>query len=175
MSLYSHIPAGWSVRGSESGSMTRELFEDWETYFVSSMDRIGYGKRHSCPLILLIDGHSSRWTHHGPKTLIDAGIFPFFIASHTSAWTQPNDCGLNAMYKAQFRAAVKRWRLTFPYSVFDRIAFNKCCVEAILAVQMKLTTQLATWRASNSAWVKAGSPPPLKPKMKQGNGSLLES
>ena len=24
------------------------------------------------------------------------GVYPFFIASHTSAWVQPNDCGLNA-------------------------------------------------------------------------------
>ena len=143
--------------------MTRELFEDWCEYFIHSMDKVGYGKKHDNPLILLIDGHTSRWTHAGLKKLMDNGIFPFFIASHTSAWAQPNDCGLNASYKAKFKAAVRRWRLTFPFSVFDRVAFNKCVVEAIAAMQMDLTTQMAAWRATNKAWKDAGSPVGLKP------------
>ena len=87
--LYEHVPDEWSVKRTSSGSMTKMTFEDWAKYFTRSMEQSGYGKKHG-PIILLIDGHSSRWTYDGLNTLIEAGIYPFFIGSHTSAWHQPN-------------------------------------------------------------------------------------
>ena len=105
------------------------------------------------------------YTHLTPR----AGIYPFFIASHTSAWAQPNDCGLNALYKSKFFAAVKRWRRDNPFAPYDRSAFNECVVEAIKACEIKLATDLATSKAKMTAWVEAGSPPQLKPKGKCGN------
>lgn len=149
--------------------MTRDLFEDWATWFVVQVGRIGFGKQFANPLILLLDGHTSRWTYKGLKTLIDAGVFPFFIGSHTSAWHQPNDNGLNASYKSEFRKAVKRWRLANPYGVFDRVAFNKCAVEAWHAVQIKCKAEMARWTAKQLAWQDLGSPEGLKPKGKVGN------
>ena len=98
-----------------------------------------------------------------------AGIYPFFIASHTSAWAQPNDCGLNALYKSKYFVAVKAWRRANPFSVYDRIAFNECAAEAIQACEVKLATDLATSKAKMAAWVQAGSPPKLKPRCKRGN------
>lgn len=88
--LLEHLPEHWSCRHTTSGSMTRELFEDWAKYFVRIMEEDGYGAKHGHPIVLLIDGHTSRWTYEGLSTLIDAGFYPFFIASHTSAWDQPN-------------------------------------------------------------------------------------
>ena len=129
--LYEYIPGSWAVRRSESGSMTKDLFNDWAAYFAKSMKGMGYGREFNNPLILLIDGHSSRWTYQGLKTLMDAGIFPFFIASHTSAWHQPNDVGLNICYKSRYCKAVKRWLLASPYSTFDRVSFNQCCANSL--------------------------------------------
>ena len=150
--------------------MTKELFKDWAAYFVKSMRGMGYGKGQGLkPLIILIDGHSSRWTYQGLKTLMDAGIFPFFIVSHTSAWHQPNDVGLNISYKSRFAKAVKRWLLAFPYSTFDRVSFNKCCVEAIAQVRIDLAAELARYKAKQEAWIACGSPAALKPKGKTGN------
>ena len=120
-----YVPQGWSVRRTPSGSMTLAMFAEWAKYLVRTLDKEGKGKRHGHPMVLLIDGHSSRWTHTGLKTLIDAvclclcccaffcllfmclcvvyaGYLPFFIGSHTSAWAQPNDCGLNAKYKSHY-------------------------------------------------------------------------
>ena len=88
--LLTHLPSHWSCRRTSSGSQTRKTFEDWCAYFVRTMEEDGYGKRHNHPMILLIDGHTSRWTYNGLNTLIAAGFFPFFIGSHTSAWAQPN-------------------------------------------------------------------------------------
>ena len=88
--LYEHLPDWWSVKRTSSGSQTRETFEDWCNYFVRTMLNEGWGSKHNKPMILLIDGHTSRWTYDGLHVLINAGIYPFFIASHTSAWHQPN-------------------------------------------------------------------------------------
>ena len=134
------------------------------------MRGMGYGKGQGLkPLILLIDGHSSRWTYQGLKTLMDAGIFPFFIASHTSAWAQPNDVGLNICYKSRYSKAVKRWLLANPYDTFDRVSFNQCCAEAIAEARIDLAAELARYKAKQAAWIKCGSPEALKPKGKPGN------
>ena len=66
--------------------MTRHLFKDWAVYLVKQLDREGMGKRHhGNPQILLLDDHTSRWTYDDLVTLMQAGIYPFFIVSHTSA------------------------------------------------------------------------------------------
>ena len=84
--LYEYLPEHWSVKRTSSGSQTRETFEDWCRYFVRTMGEQGWGKKYNKPMILIIDGHTSRWTYDGCLShLIAAGIYPFFIASHTSA------------------------------------------------------------------------------------------
>ena len=143
--------------------------DGWSKYFAKQMAASGYGKQFNNPLILLIDGHSSRWTYPGLKTLIDAGIYPFFIGSHTSAWAQPNDVGLNMSWKSKFKAAVKQWRLNNPFSPFDRIAYNKCCVAAIQALEYELAVNLEKWKAKFKAWKQCDSPEVLKPKGKADN------
>ena len=80
--------------------MTRLLFADWCVYFATQMEENGYGRKHGHPMIVLLDGLTSRWTHYGLMTLIKRGFFPFCIGSHTSAWDQPNDVGPNAMFKS---------------------------------------------------------------------------
>ena len=74
---------------------------------MQSAERDGYGKKHGHPLILLLDGHTSRWSYKGIMTLMEAGIFPYFIGSHTSAWAQSNDCGLNGLFKTEYGRAVQ--------------------------------------------------------------------
>ena len=97
--LYDHLPGHWSLKRTSTGayclfdqshsptstsshtftyipshvctgSMTLELFDDWATYFVSRMESEGFGAKHNHPLVLLIDGHSSHWSHQGLHTLI---------------------------------------------------------------------------------------------------------
>ena len=47
------------------------------------------------PVLLLLDGHGSRWSLQALQLLLKNKVYPFFIASHTSIWAQSNDCGLN--------------------------------------------------------------------------------
>lgn len=143
---------------NESGSMTKVLFGEWCEYFVSQMDKAGYGRKYpGHNMILLLDGHSSRWTYHGLLFLIKAGFFPFCIASHTSAWDQPNDNGPNAMFKALMGKIIHEWRVAHPFSVFDRTVYNKCLAKAILRMQIKLAADLASWTAKKTAWIAAGA------------------
>jgi len=37
-------------------------------------------------------------------------IFPFFLSSHTSIWSQPNDAGINIGFHAAIENATKRRR-----------------------------------------------------------------
>ncbi len=55
---------------------------------------------------------------------MEVGIYPFFIASHTSAWDQPNDFGINECYKAKFYKVLKRWRAGHPFSVKESVTKN---------------------------------------------------
>ena len=114
---------------------------------MKSCDSQGFGKKHGHPIILLLDGHTSRWSYKGLNTLIEAGIFPFFIGSHTSAWHQPNDCGINALWKAEYGKAVQLWRSCHPFMTFDRVAFNWCANRAILECNLKLAADLASWQS----------------------------
>lgn len=101
---------------------------------MKTVHKEGYGKDN--PIILLIDGHTSRWSYKGLMTLIDGGIYPYFIGSHTSAWAQPNDCGLNALWHSAYGTAVQKWRTNHPFMPFDRIAANWCMAEAIKQVHI---------------------------------------
>ena len=114
--------------------LAQNVWPALQAYFVRSVDKDGYGLKHNHPLIFLIDAHTSRWSYKGLWTLIEADIYPFFIASHSSAWAQPNDDGLNGLYKAMYGRAVQAWRAANPYMVFDRQQYNWCCAYAIVQV-----------------------------------------
>ena len=141
--------------------MTRELFKDWSEYFVKRMTRSGYGRKHGKPMILVLDGHTSRWTHQVLKTLIEGGFFPFCIGSHTSAWAQPNDCGVNASFKATLGRMIHRWRVANPLSVFDRVTYNRCLVKTVNLMDIKLAGDLASWKARKVTWESTDMSDPL--------------
>ena len=150
------VPKHWSVRRrvvrrTPSGSMTRKMFNEWSKFFTRNMVKDGYGSANGNPLILLIDGHTSRWTYEGihvPDPLCPWPSqlrCPMIHTPHTSqvcliSWkkvsshfssrhirplgTNPmHDNGINASYKAKFFASIKRWRHRHPFSVYDRVAF----------------------------------------------------
>ena len=152
--MYCFDSDSWHVRCSESGSMTKELFADFCQYFIKVMEGEGYGSKHSNPLICLLDGHSSRWTHFGLQLMIEHGFYPFCIGSHTSAWDQPNDNGFNAMFKAVLGRTIHEWRINNPFSVFDRCAFNACVVKTMQECRLRLAAELAAWKAKKAIWLQ---------------------
>ena len=84
-------PLGLKVRTTTNGSMTQSIFYDFCEHFVSSLP-ISQGKDKEM-VILFLDGHVSRWNLAALRYLMINNVYPFFLASHTSIWSQPNDNG----------------------------------------------------------------------------------
>ena len=99
-------PCGFAVRATKNGSMTQDKFFDFCVHYVNNKKAGGS----ESPEFLYLDGHSSRWNLPGLRYLISNGVHPFFLPSHTSVWTQPNDNGPNYRFHKCVDEAMKRLR-----------------------------------------------------------------
>ena len=97
-------PYGFCVRTSPAGSMTQRTFYDYAIHFVNNLPE-SQGSNGQ-PVILFLDGHSSRWDVSSLLFLLTNNVFPFFLPSHTSIWTQPNDNGTNLRWVKCLERAV---------------------------------------------------------------------
>jgi len=95
-----------AVETTSSGSMTQEVFMVYAKHFVSALP-----PNHG-PVILFLDGHGSRWNKYALKYFLDNKVFPFFLASHTSIWSQPNDAGVNKRFHWAIEEECKKTRRT---------------------------------------------------------------
>jgi len=95
---------GVTVISNSAGSSTQETFFHYCQHFVASI--LPASKRD--PIILFFDGHASRWNTQALWLLMSNRIFPFFLPSHTSIWSQPNDAGINIGFHAAIENATKR-------------------------------------------------------------------
>ena len=104
-------PWGFMVRTSAAGSMTQRTFYDYCMHFVANIPK-SQGK-HGEAVFLFMDGHASRWDVSSLLYLLTNNVFPFFLPSHTSIWTQPNDNGVNLRWLKCIEQAVSssgmRW------------------------------------------------------------------
>jgi len=87
-----------AIETTSSGSMMQEVFFIYAKHFVSSLP-----SNHK-PVILILYGHGSHWNLNDLKFLSDNQVFTFFLASHTSIWSQLNDAGVNK----PFHSAVEK-------------------------------------------------------------------
>jgi len=92
-----------TVVSNTSGLSTQETFYHYCQHFVSSI--VPANKRE--PIILLLDGHASHWNMQALCLLMINQIFPFFLPSHTSIWSQPNDASINIGFHAAVEKAAK--------------------------------------------------------------------
>ena len=104
---------GIKVYTTRTGSMTREIFYFYAEHFIESLPA-----NHK-PIILLLDGHSSRWSVSALRYFMKHNVFPFFLPSHTSIWSQTNDNGVNIrfhlaieQYSRKFRRSKKKQKST---------------------------------------------------------------
>jgi hypothetical protein len=89
---------------SHSGLMTQETCFMYVNHFLKLRPK-------NCgPLILLLDGHGSRWLVPALQKLISNNVFPFIFASHRSIWAQPNDAGVNKRFHWAIEQSAKTAR-----------------------------------------------------------------
>lgn len=103
-------PSGIRVFVTKSGSMTRDRFPTFCQHFVDNLPE-GKGKGGE-PVVLVFDGHASRWSFAGLKLLLDNNVYCLCLPGHTSIWAQPMDCGPNASWKSALADVVEAWRGT---------------------------------------------------------------
>jgi hypothetical protein len=113
---------GIKVLTTRNGSMTQETFDEYAIHLVKSQ------KENHGPKILFLDGHGSRWNRQTLSFLMENRIYPFFFASHTSIWAQPNDGGPNLRLHNCIEEAVRARRRTA--STPDVSYFNSVACDA---------------------------------------------
>eukprot|EP00978_Attheya_sp_CCMP212_P027247 scaffold91161_cov32-Attheya_sp.AAC.1 len=96
-------PMNFDVRVTPNGSMDKQHFLDWSHHFVCNLPE-SQGKNKE-PVFLTLDGHVSRSNLAAMRYLKENNVFVFFLLSHTSIWSQPNDCGVNLL---RFHACVEQ-------------------------------------------------------------------
>ena len=96
-------PLGIDVRTTKNGSMERGRFLDYSNHFSSQLPS-DQGKN-QLPAFLLLDGHNSRWDIAALAIMINNNTFTFYLASHTSIWSQPNDAGPNKKMHGEIETA----------------------------------------------------------------------
>ena len=85
-------PLGVTVRTSNSGSMTKELFLDAVFHYINSLSP-AQGSN-GVWTFLLLDSHVSRWHPMALYHLFKNRVFPIFFPSHLSIVVQPQDNGV---------------------------------------------------------------------------------
>ena len=115
-------PYGFSVRTTQNGSMTQGTMKAFVQHFVRHLPPSqGKGKE---PLFLFLEGHVSRWETNSLLYLIQNNVFPFFLASHTSVWAQPNDNGPNLRLHKCVEEAVSKLGLRYSGKKTKQSYFN---------------------------------------------------
>jgi hypothetical protein len=141
---------GIKVLTTRNGSMTQETFEVYAHHLVDSMPA-NHG-----PKILFLDGHGSRWNRQTLLYLIKNKIFPFFFASHTSIWAQPNDGGTNLRLHNCIEEAVRNRRRTggTPNVAY----FNSIICDAwkLFVERERQDLRAQTTNTTRNSYVKAG-------------------
>jgi len=83
---------GFLALATPNGSMKQCSMLPYAVHFVNSLPK---DRDPQEGIILLLDGHSSRWDLPALLHLLRNNVYPFFYPSHTSIWSQANDCGPN--------------------------------------------------------------------------------
>ena len=105
-------PLGIDVRATKNGSMEKKIFLDWTNHFKSQLPsdqgKGAFRGKEKEPVFCLLDGHNSRWELSALLNMMANNIFTFYLASHTSIWSQPNDAGSNKKMHGEIEKSTDR-------------------------------------------------------------------
>ena len=123
-----HGLEGFPVVVSTNGSVDLNNFPMMAQHFIDNLPE-GFGKGGK-PTILIMDGHSSRWSPVALKMLKENNVHVWVIASHSSAWGQVGDVGPNSKLKKWYNHFVRIWRRAHRKYTMRKHHFNKIFVQA---------------------------------------------
>lgn len=104
--LNERIEAYYDISGQPTGWMTGNILKFWiENQFLSQISKRRQICGQECPILVILDNHSSRASIDIKKMREEHGIHFLFIPPHTSHVIQPLDKCPNFMYKKLLNAA----------------------------------------------------------------------
>jgi hypothetical protein len=150
-------PMNFDVRVTPNGSMDKQHFLDWSHHFVKNLpESQGKGKE---AVFLTLDGHVSRSNLAAMRYLKENNVFVFFLPSHTSIWSQPNDCGVNL----RFHACVEQVANKMRKGVSDaKVEYHNKIIRAAWELYLKKESddyQRTGTNAASNAWKRTGLHP----------------
>ena len=159
-----------AVTVTTSGSMKKSIFIKYATHLIKCCDeRRGTGTDKDKTYVLFLDGHASRWDVPALRLLKDNNIEVFCLPSHSSVWSQPNDCGVNKRLKKWLKEAFENYlRMNIHSLAMTRDEYNRIFVDAWKsfltqeAAELKATASNVTTRAFKKTGI---SPHNAKPEL----------
>jgi hypothetical protein len=99
-----------AVTCSESGYCDHDAFSVYKELLLKRYDGAAADK----PRMLFLDGYDSHFEPESMRDLMDNDVSAFFLQSHSSIVSQPNDNGPNAVLEQKFSEHYSQWRLSHP-------------------------------------------------------------
>ena len=117
---------GMMYGASETGWITTDLFESWffELFLPNAVT--------AGPLLLLLDGHSTHYQLDIIKIARENDVLILCLPPHTTHTTQPLDCGVFSLLKAQWSATCHEFFQKNPGKVITKFNFNQLFSQAWL-------------------------------------------
>lgn len=126
---------------SKKGWMNTELFHNWlAEHFVKRAPAI-------CPLVLLVDGHSSHIDINTAKVCKKNDILLYCLPPHSSHITQPLDVGFYGPLKSAWKKAVAKYTLDHVGQYVTKYSFAEVFKEAWVNT-VKMSTIVNSFRSS---------------------------
>ena len=117
---------GTSYGLSDKGWINTELFESWlEEHFLKHAVS-------ACPLVLLLDGHSTHYQPQLIRTAREKGVLILWLPPHTTHEAQPLDCGVFLPLKMQWITICHQFIQSNPGKVITKFNFNSLFSKAWL-------------------------------------------
>ena len=130
-----------SVVCSTNGSIDLDNFPRMAYHFVKRLPK-GFGKGGK-PTILIMDGHSSRWSPSALRMLRDNNVHVWVIASHSSAWGQVGDVGPNSKLSKHYNNQARKWRAAHPLYKMKCHHFNAIFTKAYDLYEKEMREEFA--------------------------------
>ena len=100
---------------SAKGWIDAELFDLWFHFLLHAPP--------VCPLLLLVDGHSSHYSPSVINRAAEEGVIMFCLPPHSTHITQPLDRGCFSALKRSWREECCNYRIENPYKLVSRYSF----------------------------------------------------
>jgi len=111
---------------SDSGWMDMEFFKQW------FLKHFLYHAISSCPIILLLDGHSSHFNLDGINLAKENGVIMFMLVPHTTHAMQPLDTAVYRPLKTHRQDVCHEYLQENPGRVITKYQFNEMFSKAWL-------------------------------------------